>query len=286
MSNAFDNTVLIITGAASGMGREMAIQAAQKPNCRVIGCDINQHELEKTKVLAGGNIEVFHLDVADFDAIKHFSKSVIPTLNGKKLVLINNAGVALAAGTFHDTPMEDFDWLININLYGVVRMTKVFLPYMLEHNQGHIITISSIFGLAGAEFNSAYCTSKFANRGFTEVLRMELIDTKIRTTVVHPGGVRTNVTNNSRAAGTAITNEIHLQVKEQFNKTAMTSASKAAKKILHCVETGRRRLLIGIDGSITDLMVRLFPVKYTRMMMRGLRHTFGNPYDDKKNKKT
>ena len=160
-------------------------------------------------------------------------------------------------------------------------MTRAFLPYMLQTNQGHIITVSSVFGLAGVESNTAYCTSKFGNRGFTESLRMELLDTNIRTTCVHPGGIKTNITNYSVAAGNRITKEAHQRSKDRFAKAARTTADSAAKQILRCVETGRQRLVIGSDGRFFDIITRLFPVSYTKMVVGLMHKSFGNPYGKK-----
>jgi len=284
MNSNFTGSVVIITGAASGMGREMALQLAGHHDCRILALDIREKDLQETNSLAGvhsDKIEIHVLDVAQADMINAFAASVLPTLNSKKLILINNAGVALASGRFVDTPAEAFEWLLNVNLHGVIRMTRAFLPYMLQMNQGHIINLSSVFGLAGVESNTAYCTSKFGNRGFTESLRMELIDTNIRTTCVHPGGIKTNITNFSVAAGTRISKEAHQESKDRFAKAARTTAGSAAKQILHCVETGKQRLVIGSDGKFLDGITRLFPVSYTKVVVGLMHKSFGNPYAKK-----
>lgn len=284
MNSNFTGSVVIITGAASGMGREMAMQLAAQHDCRILALDIREKDLEETRSMAGAQstkIETHVLDVAQADKIERFAASVLPSLNSRKLILINNAGAALMSGRFQDTPAEAFDWLLNVNLQGVIRMTRAFLPYMLEMDQGHIINISSVFGLAGVESNTAYCTSKFGNRGFTESLRMELLDTKVRTTCVHPGGIKTNITNYAVAAGTRITKEAHQKSKDRFAKAARTTAESAAKQILRCVETGKQRLVIGSDGKFIDAITRLFPVYYTRVLVGLMHKSFGDHYAKK-----
>ncbi len=190
--NPFQNATVIITGAGSGIGRQLTIQAAAE-GARVIATDINEGGLAETKNLSSGNVTTAQLDVANADAILVFAAQTIPTLDNQRLILVNNAGVALGSGPFSTTDLADFEWLLSINLWGVVRMTKAFLPYMLEQNQGHIVNLSSVFGLAGVMHQSAYCTAKFGVRGFSDVLRMELLDTKIGVTCVHPGGIKTNI---------------------------------------------------------------------------------------------
>jgi len=194
----FNNANTIITGAGSGMGRQMALQAAKR-GARVIAVDYNNITLDETKALAqaqGSAIETFVLDVANAQAIEDFATQLIPTFNKGRLILINNAGVSIFTGNFEHTPLDEFEWLINVNMWGVIRLTKAFYPYFLEHNNGHIVNLSSVFGLGGMGGNSAYCTSKFAVRGFTETIRMELADTNVGTTSVHPGGVKTNIVRN------------------------------------------------------------------------------------------
>ena len=142
------NHIVIVTGAASGIGQQVAIQAAERGGY-VIATDINAEGLEITKK-ANRNIEMLILDVSKPDAIIDFAQKIIPTLQGKPLVLINNAGVALDSGPFINTTLQDFEWLLSINLWGVIRMTKAFLPYLLETNAGHIVNLSSVFEIGRA----------------------------------------------------------------------------------------------------------------------------------------
>lgn len=276
----FNNTHTIITGAGSGMGRQMAIQAAKR-GAHVIAVDYNPATLQETQglaIAAGVHIETKVLDVSDSDQINAFAAEVIPRFNKGRLVLINNAGVSIFTGNFEHTPLADFEWLININMWGVIRMTKAFYPYFLECNEGHIVNLSSVFGLGGAEGNSAYCTSKFAVRGFTETIRMELMDTNIGTTSVHPGGVKTNIVRNQVPKGEHTNQEMLEKVTKKFDEKARTTAESAAKQILDAVENKKQKLVIGPDGKIFDFITRFFPVGYTKMVRKRAKKSFGDPF--------
>ncbi len=266
------NTITIVTGAASGIGRATALEAARRGS-RVIATDLNQKGLSETASLWQG-IETASLDVADSAAITAFAEKIIPTLGGKKLVLVNNAGVGLASGPFAETSLEDFEWLLSINLWGVIRMTKAFLPYMLQHDTGHVVNISSVFGLGGVAHQSAYCTAKFGVRGFTETLRMELMSSGVKTTVVHPGGVRTNIAAGARIGGKQ-TPEIRDKQAFVFQKTSPTSPESAANQILDAVKNGKARLVIGFDGKLIDFFARLMPTGYTGILKGQIEKAFG-----------
>lgn len=283
MSAYFQSSVVIITGAASGIGRELALQAASK-GARVIATDINAAELRETVKAAsvqGCEIEAHTLDVSKPDDIEAFAASTLPIPDGKRLVLINNAGVALLGGHWADMTMQDTEWLLGINEWGVLRMTRAFLPFMLARNAGHIVNVSSVFGLAGMAQHLAYCTSKFAVRGFTEALRMELLETRIKTTCVHPGGIKTNITANARASGELYSESMKHDSHEEFTRNAPTTAADAARRILRAVEKGKTRLLIGADAWGFDLLTRLFPVRYTNIIASVMNRFFTNPYQQR-----
>lgn len=270
------NSTIIVTGAASGIGQQVAIQAAQQ-GAKVWATDVNPEGLADTKrsiEQAGGQVQTVLLDVSKPADIEAFAQSLIPTLGGQKLILVNNAGVALGSGTFSDTTLEDFEWLLSINLWGVIRMTKAFLPYMLAHNAGHIANVSSVFGLAGVMHQSAYCTAKFGVRGFTECLRMELLGTNVGTTVIHPGGIKTNISRNARRAG-KVTAEMHRKSTELFEKTVPTTAAEAARQILESINRNKPRLVIGKDGRMIDWLTRLMPEGYTKIFKKDYEKTFG-----------
>jgi NAD(P)-dependent dehydrogenase (short-subunit alcohol dehydrogenase family) len=269
----FNNSVVVVTGAASGIGQQLAIQASHL-GAVVIATDINESGLDKTRK-AANDIRTQPLDVSDKIAIQQFADDLTPALNGRKLILINNAGVALLSGSFHETSVEDIEWLFNINFWGVVRMTKAFYPYFISRNQGHIVNISSVFGLGGFSNQSAYSPSKFAVRGFTETLRMELIGTGICTTTVHPGGINTAITSNAKARGRYVAHQHH-SIKE-FAKVAGTSPEKAARTILDGVTRKKQRILIGNDARMIDIATRLFPVAYSTMADRRAKKLFSEP---------
>lgn len=275
--NSFVNSVVIVTGAASGIGREVALQAAAR-GAAVMATDRNAAELEATKTMCeekGLAIQTSLLDVSDKEAIVAFAKETTPALNGRRLILVNNAGVGLSSGSFAETALEDFEWLININLWGAICLTKAFYPYFIQQNEGHIVNLSSVFGLIGVATNAAYCTSKFGIRGFTESLRMELRGTGIHTTCVHPGGVKTNVVKNALLRGEWTTKEMHQKSIAGFERQARTTSESAARQILDAVENRKDRLIIGVDGRAIDFVSRLFPVRYTGMMHAQLKKAFG-----------
>ena len=276
MSNHFANTVFVVTGAGSGIGRQVALQAAMA-GAAVIATDINTATLAETSQIGQGQgleMETFTLDVADKDAVYNFASTVIPKLKERKLVLINNAGVGLFSGNFHSTSQDDFEWLMNINLWGVIRMTKAFYPYFIRQNEGHIVNLSSVFGLGGFANQTAYCTAKFGVRGFTEALRMELLGTGIHTTCVHPGGIKTNIMRSATPKGPELTAAMHAKATATFDKVAMTTPEKAASLILKAVKRKKQRLVIGKDGKAIDIITRMIPVGYTKIFKRKMDKTF------------
>jgi NAD(P)-dependent dehydrogenase (short-subunit alcohol dehydrogenase family) len=267
-------TTVLITGAGSGIGRSLTVQAAAL-NARVIATDINATALAATRQLSGNRTETHLLDVADAGAIDRFAARIVPSLAGQPLVLVNNAGVGLASGPFSETDLTDFEWLLSINLWGVIRMTKAFMPYLLQTNTGHIVNVSSVFGLAGVEHQSAYCTAKFGVRGFTETLRMELTDTGVGVTCVHPGGIKTNIARNGRiGAGGFVTPAMQRQGAVSFDKTAQTTPDEAARQIWRGISHNKTRVLIGSDARQIDWITRLFPVGYTKMLRAELQKAF------------
>jgi short-subunit dehydrogenase len=267
-----NNTHFIITGAGSGIGQALAVLGASK-GAKIIATDINQKGLEETrdKVMAqNGWINCHQLDVADAQAIIAFSEMVKKTYNPQKIVLVNNAGVALNSGTFDETPMEDFEWLLNINLYGVVRMTKAFLPMMLAQNNGNIVNVSSIFGIVGVRYQSAYCTAKFGVKGFSDVLKFELLDTNIKVSSVHPGGIKTKIASNARVSEGQNPKQVAADL-EKFEREALINTPEyAAEVILKGIEKGKSRILIGKDAKILDILARTFPNNYFKQIPRSM----------------
>jgi butyryl-CoA dehydrogenase len=193
--------------------------------------------------------------------------------HGQVNLVVNNAGVALGAN-IETMTYEDFEWLMSINFWGVVYGTKAFLPHLKAANEGHIVNLSSVFGLISIPSQSAYNAAKFAVRGFTDALRMELEieGSTVSCTTIHPGGIKTNIARNSRmdpsiAALAGGEEKAH----NDFDKVAITSPKKAARQILAAVERDRRRALIGPDAKVFDLMSRLPASLYQSLLVKGAR---------------
>ena len=261
------DSLCIITGAGSGIGQALTLKALES-GAKVIASDVNVKGLEETIALTNGKAEKYVLDVANPDAIASFATSVLQKYPDETIILVNNAGVGLASGTFSETPLEDFEWLMNINLYGVVRLTKAFLPHMLRQNKGHIVNVSSVFGLAGMPNNSAYCTAKFGVKGFTDVLKAEFLGTNLKASSVHPGGIKTNIARNSRISATQDINEAKATM-AKFEKVALKMPpSQAATVILEGIKKDKSRILIGNDAKSLDWLVRYFPDTYHKIVAK------------------
>lgn len=256
----FEGRVAAITGAGSGIGRALAIELAKR-GAHLALSDINAEGLAETVAECEvGRIKVTSqvLDVADRAAVEAWAAQVVED-HGKVNMIFNNAGVALGA-KIESMSYEDFEWLMNINFWGVVYGTKAFLPYLKESGEGHIVNVSSVFGLFSVPTQSAYNAAKFAVRGFTDALRMELEldDCGVSCTTVHPGGIKTNIARNARVDSSVDIEEPGgPTIGDQFDKIAVTSPKKAARQILAAVEHDRRRALIGPDAKVLDFVARL-----------------------------
>lgn len=259
---SFSNKVAVITGAGSGIGRALA-QELSREGALLALSDVNVQGLEETKASLEGNGKVLitRLDVSDRSAFEQYSQDVIAEF-GHADLLINNAGVALAQ-TVKDCSYDDFEWIMNINFWGVVHGTKSFLPHMLTRPEAAIINISSIFGIIALPTQSQYNAAKFAVRGFTESLRQEVQDSNLYVGCVHPGGIKTNIVANGRMHTSMKGKQTHTQQIDEFNKLARTTPTKAAEIILNGVRKNKRRILIGQDAKFMDRIQRLFPEKYT-----------------------
>lgn len=275
---SFQNKVAAITGAGSGMGRELAIELAAR-GCHLALSDVNEAGLAETVRLVGGkDVRVTHarVDVASREQVFAWAETVARE-HGKINLVFNNAGVALGASV-EGMRYEDLEWLMNINFWGVVHGTKAFLPHLKATGDGHIINTSSVFGLVGIPSQSAYNSAKFAVRGFTEALRMELEmeGCGVSATSVHPGGIKTNIAKSARLD--ASVGQLGLDQKNataKFEKNFITTANRAARIILRAVERNQRRVLVGPDAHLIDLMVRLLPSGYQRLVMAFTRRSMG-----------
>jgi NAD(P)-dependent dehydrogenase (short-subunit alcohol dehydrogenase family) len=267
----FANKVAAITGAGSGIGRALALDLASR-SCQLALSDINEEGLEETatEVTARGvHVTTHKVDVADRHAVHQWADQVVAD-HGRVNLIFNNAGVAMGS-TIEGTSYEDFEWLLNINLWGVIYGTKAFLPHLKDSGDGHIVNVSSIFGLAGVPTQGAYNAAKFAVRGFTECLRQELDMTSsgVSATSVHPGGIKTSIARSARMNSNIGDLGMDTQSShEKFEKAFITSPEKAARTILRAVEKNQRRVLVGPDAYVYDWMVRLLPSRYQDVSRR------------------
>jgi len=267
----FDGKVAAITGAASGMGRALAIQLAGR-GCGLALADLDEAGLAHTAELAaragaGLRITTSRLDVADRAAMFAWAEATARE-HGKVNLIFNNAGVGLGCPV-ETLKLEDFAWLMNINFWGVVHGTQAFLPYLKASGEGHVVNTSSLYGLLATPGASAYHAAKFAVRGFTESLRQELdlMRCGVSATCVHPGGVKTAIARHSRHdPGLALLGVDHETAGADFEKYFITSASKAATIILEGVRRDRRRVLVGPDALLLDKLQRLFPSGYAILL--------------------
>ncbi len=260
-----------VTGAASGIGRALALELAAR-GCDLALADRDEAGLQSVAAeIAKAHslvVTVHRVDVGDPNQIEAFAQAAIaahPNLN----IVVNNAGVALL-GQFSEIDQAQMDWLMNINFWGVVHSTRAFLPHLSRQSEAHIVNLSSIFGIIAPPGQTAYAAAKFAVRGFSESLRHELAMAKspIRLSVVHPGGVATNIVRNSRT-GVGMTDNIsRAQTIERFDKLARTTPATAALRIIKGIENNAPRILIGNDARFMDLLQRFRPGTYWAVLAR------------------
>lgn len=260
------NKVAAVTGAGSGIGQALAINLAQE-GCHLALSDVDKKGLTETlKLLKGYSVNITHqhLDVSDKEAVYAWADKVVEE-HGKVNMIFNNAGVALS-GTVDSLSIEDYKWIMDINFWGVVYGTKAFLPYLEQSGEGHVINISSVFGLTSQPLMSGYNASKFAVRGFTESLRqdLELTGSNVTTTCIHPGGIKTNIAKSARMSKSveAVTGIKGENASTSFEKFFIHTPDSAAKTILKGVKDKARRVLIGADAKVLDGMARVLPTGY------------------------
>lgn len=268
---AIRGSAAAVTGAASGIGRALALELVAH------GCDLalaDRDEAGLQTVAAeiakahSQKVTVHRVDVSEPSQIADFAQSAIAAHPGLNIV-VNNAGVALL-GQFNEIDQAQMDWLMNINFWGVVHATRAFLPHLGRQRDAHIVNLSSIFGIIAPPGQTAYAAAKFAVRGFSESLRHELqmAASPVKLSVVHPGGVATNIARNSRT-GTGITdNARRAEGLERFDNAARTTPAAAALRIIAGIEKNQPRILIGNDAIFMDLLQRLRPGTYWAALQR------------------
>jgi NAD(P)-dependent dehydrogenase (short-subunit alcohol dehydrogenase family) len=260
--------VVVITGAGSGIGRALALGAAARGSVLALS-DVDAGGLEETARLVrertAREVHTAVLDVRDRTGVRDYAVATHERF-GRVNVVVNNAGVALH-GSFEEVEYEDFAWVMDVDFWGVVHGTKEFLPYLIASGDGHLVNISSLFGLLGMPGQTAYNSAKFAVRGLTEALRQEMLIAghPVEVTCVHPGGIKTAIARNARATAG--------EDKETFadffdRRLARMPADRAAEVILAGVLANRPRIVVGADAKVLDGLVRLVGARYQRMVAR------------------
>jgi NAD(P)-dependent dehydrogenase (short-subunit alcohol dehydrogenase family) len=274
-----DNRTAVITGAASGIGRAIAVSLARR-GCNLALADLNDVGLSETARLAQSaqsepakqaapervlRVTEHHLDVADRGAVAAFPQAVLAAHPGVD-ILVNNAGVAMG-GTFQAVSEEDFEWLFEINFWGVVRMTRAFLPVLQKSDDARLVNISSIYGIISPAGQTAYSASKFAVRGFSNSLLYELAGSNVGVTVVHPGGVATSIADSARAPKDMPAEDI-ARLKAIAKKELTLPPEAAGEIIVKGIERRSPRVLVGNDAKFLALLERLAPNSYWKVFLR------------------
>lgn len=268
---AIRGSAAAVTGAASGIGRALALELALR------GCDLALADRDEAGLQSVAaeiaktfqrKVTTHRVDVGEPGEIAAFAEAATaahPTLN----IVINNAGVVLL-GQFTEIDQAQMDWLFNINFWGVVHATRAFLPHLAKQREAHIVNLSSLFGLIAPPGQTAYCAAKFAVRGFSESLRHELAiaNSPVKLSVVHPGGVSTNIVRNSRTGVGVTDNARRAQSIDRFDAIAKTTPAAAALRIIEGIEKNAPRILIGNDARFMDLLQRLLPGTYWGVLQR------------------
>ncbi|WP_372791831.1 SDR family NAD(P)-dependent oxidoreductase [Paraconexibacter sp.] len=249
----------VVTGAASGIGRASARLLAQR-GCPLVLVDKDEAGLAETAEGLTVPVMTRTMDVSDRWAQQQLAAEV-KDWQGPIGLVLNNAGVTVSQ-TIAESSSEDLEWVMGVNLWGVVHGTQAYLPILLEQDSGVIANISSIFGIIAWPTQAIYNASKFAVKGFTESLRHELHETNVSAVCIHPGGIATNIVNNARIHQDDLGRTDPEALRKDFEKVAKTSPDKAAKTIVEGIEKGKVRILIGPDAVATDVLARTLPVNY------------------------
>lgn len=262
--------IAVVTGAASGIGRGLAINLARE-GCSLALADVDETGLNETvNLIDSENFQAnsYRVDVSDRDRVYRFADEVMKDF-GKVDIVINNAGVQLKE-TLEDVTYEDLDWILGINLYGVIYGSKAFLPYLKKQPLANLVNISSVQGLFTNPNSGPYCTSKFAVRGFTLTLVQELKDTTVKVSCVYPGGVKTNIVRKERfykVSRPGMTKEDEAALFDKY--VSWTSAERAARVIIKGIKKNKQRILVGPDAYFYDIISRIAPMTWQKFMSYG-----------------
>lgn len=265
--------VVVINGAGSGIGRATSLLCGDL-GAKLAISDIDAKRLDETKALLIDKGTMVHsaiLDVGDWEAYQSYAEDVMSHFDHVDIVL-NNAGVALGSFTVEEISIEQFKWLMDINFWGMVYGTKVFLPHLKRRKESCLINISSILGLGAISEQSPYCASKFAIRGFTESLRMEaMIDfPHVNILSVHPGGIQTNIARDANWGDKEVDQKEKDRLAKEFEKTFINTPKYAAKAIVKAIKKNKKRLLIGKDAKSMWRVISWFPVGYTKLLYNSM----------------
>lgn len=266
--SSFNGKIAVITGAASGIGRELSLQMSRE-GCVIIAADYDKKNLDETVKMvksSGGEAFGYKLDISDNKQVVNFATDV-KKKHGSIDILINNAGVTLF-GKFDELSFKDFEWIVNINLWGAIYMTKAFLPVIKEKKDSYLVNVASIFGVIGVGNQSAYCATKFGLRGLTEALQDELYAFPVNVMSVIPGGIKTNIARNARFIKDGAVMKDTEKLAKRFDRISKTTAAQAAGAIIDGMKKKKLRVRIGSDARLLDRLQRLMPVKYNRVIAK------------------
>ncbi|MCW2740739.1 MAG: Short-chain dehydrogenase/reductase [Blastococcus sp.] len=265
----FAGGTAVVTGAASGIGEALATQLADRGSSLVL-VDRDEDRLDDV----AGRLRAAHpaltvdthiADLSDDEQTAALAQT-LATEHPETTLLVNNAGVALG-GRFDQVTLEEFDWVMAVNFRSVVRLTHALLPALKAHPGAHLVNVSSVFGIFAPAGQAAYAASKFAVRGFSEAVRHELAENGVGVTVVHPGGIKTRIAESART-GSGVSAEEYEQGRKQFAKLLSMPPETAAAQIMAAIEKRRPRLLIGWSAKVPDVLVRLMPGSYWKLLAR------------------
>ena len=256
----------VVTGGGSGMGRELTLLLLKK-GARVAAADINEATLKETASLAGelqGMMSTHVLNITDRDAVSKFPEAVIAA-HGAVDGIFNNAGIIQRFVKINDLDFKEMERVFNVNFWGMVNMTKAFLPYLLKRPEAHIVNTSSMGGYLPVPGQSLYGASKAAVKLFTEALYSEMQPTHVHVSTVFPGAIATNIAANSGIDISA------MSASESQSQYKTTPATEAARIIIDGVEKNKFHILVGSDAKMMDFLTRLVPERATKIIYSQMR---------------